>query len=206
MQKKIIFSFIIICIIIFLIFAYKISKSGNTINKSDNINILNMQSYETTMEVEISSNKTTNKYVIYQTYYEPNILKQEIIEPENIKGLTTVFDGTNLKIENKELNITKLYENYKYIGGNTLSLKSFVEEYKETENVKEEDGQDEKIITIKLENSDNEYEKYKKLYINKTTNLPTKMEILDINKNRTVYILYREIKINKTSKEQVLAN
>ena len=46
---------------------------------------------------------------------------------------------------------------------------------------------------------------YKKLYISKNTKLPTKMEILDINENITVYILYNEIKINKTSKEEILA-
>lgn len=200
------FVFVVICVIIFLQFTYKLSNSGNTISKSDDNDILNIKSYEAVLEVEVYSNKNTNKYLIKQKYLEPNIIKQEIIEPENIRGLTTTFDGTNLILENQSLELKTLYENYNYIGGNSLSLISFIEEYKTLQNAEIEETEEEKIITIKLENSTNKYEMYKRMYINKRTNLPSKMEILDINQNRTVYILYREIKINKTSKEEVLAN
>lgn len=209
MKKKYLiafFIFVVICVIIFLQFTYKLSKSGNTINKSDNNDILNIKSYEAVIEVEISSNKNINKYVIKQKYSEPNIMKQEIIEPENIRGMTTIFDGTNLILENQSLGLKTLYEDYNYIGGNSLSLIKFIEEYKSTQTQELEETEEEKITTIKLENSTNKYEMYKKIYINKNTNLPNKMEILDINKIRTVYILYKEIKINKTSKEEVLAN
>lgn len=209
MKKKYIiafFIFVVICVIIFLQFTYKLSNSGNTISKSDDNDILNIKSYEAVLEVEVYSNKNTNKYLIKQKYLEPNIIKQEIIEPENIRGLTTTFDGTNLILENQSLELKTLYENYNYIGGNSLSLISFIEEYKTLQNAEIEETEEEKIITIKLENSTNKYEMYKRMYINKRTNLPSKMEILDINQNRTVYILYREIKINKTSKEEILAN
>jgi outer membrane lipoprotein-sorting protein len=88
--------------------------------------------------------------------------------------------------------------------GNSLSLISFIEQYKENPDAEITQTNEEKIIKLKLNNND-KYEKYKKLYINTKTNLPTKIEILDINENRTVYILYREIRINKTSKDEVLA-
>lgn len=209
MKKKILITFLIlfaICIIIFFQFTYKLSNSGNNISKSDDNNILNIKSYEAVLEVEVCSNKNTNKYLINQKYFEPNIIRQEILEPESIKGLITTFDGKNLTIENKALNIRKIYEDYSYIGGNSLSLNSFIEEYKKAKNPETEETEEETIIKIKLEDSLNKYEMYKKLYINKKSNLPTKMEILDVNQNRTVYILYREIKINKTSKEEILAN
>ncbi len=209
MNKKFIIVFFIFfatCAIIFLQLAYKFSDSGNTISKSDDNDILNIKSYEAIIEVEVYSNRNTNKYVISQKYIEPNIIKQEILEPENIKGFTTTFDGTNLTLENKVLGLKTLYENYNFIGGNSLSLISFVKEYKEAQDANEEEDAEEKRIMIELKDSQNRYEKYKKLYINKTTNLPTKMEILDVNQNRTVYILYREIKINKTSKEGILEN
>lgn len=121
MKKKKIFLFFIflICLII-LIFTYKLSKLGNNINKSDDNNILNISSYEATIEVQIYSNKNTNKYVLKQKYSSPDIFKQEVIEPENIKGLTTTFDGTNLILENSILSLKKLYENY-----NSLTRKFF---------------------------------------------------------------------------------
>lgn len=209
MKKKYLIAFFIffaISAIIFLQFTYKLSNSGNTIIKSDDNDILNIKSYEAVLEVEVCSNKNTNKYLIKQKYLEPNIIKQEIIEPENIKGLTTTFDGTNLILENQNLELKTLYENYNYIGGNSLSLISFIEEYRTSQNAEIEETEEERIIKIKLENSKNKYEMYKKMYINKKTNLPSQMEILDVNQNRTVYILYKEIKINKTSKEEILEN
>ena len=134
------------------------------------------------------------------------MLKQEIIEPENLKGLTTILEGEKLIIEDKRLSLKKTYDKYKNINGNSLSLIQFLEEYKSATEIEETEQAKEKTIKIKLDKSTNKYEKYKKIYIDKTTNLPTKMEILDINQNRTVYILYKEIKVNKTSQEEMLEN
>lgn len=205
MKKKYILVFILIFIIIFSLIAYKLLNSGNNINKSDDNNILNISSYEATVEVEVHSNKNTNKYILKQIYVEPNIFKQEVLEPENIKGLTITFDGINLMLENTQIDIKTLYENYNGIHGNSLSLARFIEEYKNNMNPEITETEDEQIIKIKLDNN-NKYEMYKIIYISKKTNLPTKMEILDINQNITVYILYREIKINKISKEEALKN
>ncbi len=206
MKKKIIFLFfiVLISIIIFIQITYKLSNSGNNIIKSDNNNILNIRSYEAIMEVEVYSNKNTNKYVIKQQYLEPNLIKQEVVEPENIRGLITIFDGTNLTIENNLLGVKALYENYKYVQGNSLSLNSFIEDYLEDRNPEINETDEETIIKVKVLNSQNKYEMYKKIYIDKDTRLPTKMEILDINQNITVYILYREIKINQLNKEDII--
>ncbi len=206
MKKFIILIFIIIffiCVTIFYQFAYKFFKTGNNISKSDDNNILNISSYEAIAEVEYHSNKNVNKYVLSQKYAEPNIFKQEVVEPENMKGITIIFDGTNLQIENTNLNLKNVYKDYSKVNEYSLSLISFIKEYENTNNAEINEIDNEKTIKIKLDNQ-NKYQAYKKLYINKKTNLPSKMEILDVNENITVYILYREIKINKTSKEQIL--
>lgn len=205
-RKYIILLAIFVCIIFFLQIAYKLLNSGNNISKSDDNNILKIKSYEAIIEVEVYSNKNTNKYILNQKYSEPNIFKQEVLEPENIKGLTTIYDGENLIVENKGLSLKKAYEDYENLQGNTLSLIRFVEEYQEAEEINETETEEEYVKKIRLKNSTNKYEMYKIIYISKTSNLPTKMEILDINQNRTVYILYKEIKVNKTSKEEILGN
>lgn len=69
-------------------FGYKSIFFGNNTIKSDNIDILNIRSYEAKITVEVNSNKNTNKYILNQKYIEPNIFKQEVIEPSSIKGLT----------------------------------------------------------------------------------------------------------------------
>ena len=204
-MKKIVFIIIGLIIIIFLsfyIFNYKVSKSGNniSINKSaddiDNIKeyILNINSYKAKISVTINSNKNTNEYVLLQEYRAPNINKQEIIEPSNLKGVTIEYDGRNLKLTNTNLTLSKVFENYNNIGQNVLFLNDFIEEYKNNE--KSEYIEHENEIILKTQNEENKYLSYKSLYIDKKTAKPVKMEIKDITQNITVYILYNEIEIN----------
>ena len=206
MKKKIILAisiFLIIFIFIFIKFEYKRLFSGNTISKSDKTDILNISSYEATIEVEVYSNKNTNKYMIKQKYVEPNIFSQEIINPSSIEGLTIISNGEQTILENKAYSLKTVYENFKGKASN-LSLVSFINAFKEDKESKIEENEQEKIMKTKIKDSNNKYQKYQNLYISKKTNLPTKMEILDINQNRTVYILYNEIVINKTNPRDIL--
>lgn len=206
MKKKfilIILIFLVISIFIFAKFEYKKLFSGNNISKSDKTDILNISSYEATIEVEVYSNKNTNKYVIKQKYVEPNIFRQEIINPSSIEGLTIISNGEQTILENRAYSLKTVYENFKGKASN-LSLVSFINAYKEDEDSKIEENEKEKIMKTKIKDSNNKYQKYQNLYISKKTNLPTKMEILDINQNRTVYILYNEIVINKTNPRDIL--
>ena len=167
--------------------------------------ILNINSYETEADITIKSNKNENKYKVKQKFLkENNLYKQEVIEPENIKGLIFSYDGTNLKIENTQLKLNKIYENYNYIGSNDLSLIQFINDYKEGEekSISEKDGT--VILEVKIKNG-NKYKAYKKLYIDKSKGVPTKMEVEDITQNVIIYILYNEIKINNLQKDDIIA-
>lgn len=209
MKKIIIFCLIFIITIIITIFiknSYKSIKFGkNIINQSaDKIkeNILNIESYEAKVKITITSNKNTNIYETTQKYYkENNLYKQEIISPENLAGVVFEFDGNNLKIKNTKLNLSKIYENYNYIGSNELSLNAFIEDYKNNDSNNYEN--DEEIILETAVKNNNKYRAIKRLYISRKTNLPTKMEIKDSAQNTLVYILYNEIQINKLKKEQM---
>lgn len=188
---------------------YKTSKNGNNIsNKSaDEIEnlILNIGSYETTANITIKSNKNQNTYVVKQKYNkEGNLYSQEILEPSGIAGTIIKYDGKDLTIKNTNLNVKKIYENYSYIESNVLSLASFIEDYKQSENkeIKEENG----IVTLQVKlSNNNKYTMEKTLYINKNENKIEKMEIRDTTQNVRIYILYNEIEINTTSKEEILA-
>ena len=201
-MKKIVFSVIILILIIlisFYIFNYQVSKTGNniSINKSaDNIKeyILNINSYKAKISVTINSNKNTNEYVLQQEYKAPNISKQEIIEPSNLKGVTIEYDGKDLKLTNTNLTLSKVFEGYNNIGQNVLFLNDFIEEYKNNE--KSEYIELENEIIMKTQNEKNKYLSSKSLYIDKKTAKPVKMEVKDITQNITVYILYNEIEIN----------
>ncbi len=208
MNKKriIIISGLLIAIILILFFSfyYKTQKIGNNINKStDDIAryILNISSYEAEMEVIVKSNKTTNQYKLKQCYAKPNIIKQTIEEPKNLENLTIIYDGHNMKIENTNLSLTKIYQEYEYISENTLCLSSFIDNYNDNSKIYEKGNE----IIIENNNIYNQYNIKQVLYINKEDALPTRMEIKDNNKNNIIYIKYNEIKLNKIKREEILA-
>lgn len=175
-------------LIIFILFNKK-NKIGNNINSQEmESNILNTNYYELIADIEIKSNKNQNKYVIKQKYQknekENNIeTEQEVLEPSNIAGVKIIKQNNKLIIENTNLDLKSIYENYNYISDNNLDLITFIEEYK-NDNNKIYKTEKEKLI-MKVKN--------KTLYIDKKTNKPIKMEIQDANKNIAVYILYREV-------------
>lgn len=198
MKKRLIFAGIVFFLLLVVIFAkieYKKKGLGNNINNS--INILNISSYEAILDITVYSNKNTNRYVISQKCDIKNKIEQEVLEPNHLKGLTMIADGQNVTIENKQLNLKTLYENGRGDLSN-ISLISFVKNFEQEGEIQEQE--EEIIMKTKIANSVNPYQMYQNLYISKTSNLPTKMELCDRNKNTTVYILYNEIKLNQTSK------
>ena len=183
----------------------KTSKIGNNSTSQEIIDyILNISSYKTEISIEIKSNKNSNKYKIKQIYIDRNKNEQEVIEPSNIAGVKIIKEGTNLKIENTKLSLTKIIENYPDITQNNLDLISFIENYKNNSNskFKEENNQ---IIMETTAKTENNYQKYEKLYVSKENGKPIKMEIKDTNQNTIIYIIYNEININKIANEKIYA-
>ena len=197
-QKNIIILIIgvlIIGIIIFFTFfnnkTAKNLKIGNNSSSQEIVDyILNISSYETTIEVEVESNKNKNQYVLKQQYKNPDMSSQEVLEPSNIAGIKMIKNGNQLKIENTNLNISSIFENYEYLSENSLDLSCFIENYKSDEKAswKEENNQ---IVMITKNNKEE-----KTLWIDKTTGKPLKLEIKGTNQKAQIYILYKEVNIN----------
>ena len=183
----------------------KTSKIGNNSTSQEIVDyILNISSYETQIDVEIKSNKNSNKYKIKQEYINKENNTQEVLEPSNIQGVKIIREGNNLKIENTKLSLTKIIENYQDLTQNNLDLISFIENYRNNSNskFKEENNQ---IIMETTAKTENNYQKYETLYISKETGKPTKMEIKDTNQNIIIYIIYNEININQVANDKIYA-
>ena len=199
-KKILIYLFIVIALFIIIFFvvlknntAKKLKIGNNSTSQEILYYILNISSYEATIEVDVKSNKNENKYIIKQIYNGPEDNIQEVLEPSNIAGVKIIKNGNSLKLENSNLNLVSMFENYEYISENSLDLSSFIEEYNNGEKatMKEKDNK-----VIMQTSSGDKLKKHKTLYINKETVLPEKMEIQDDNKNIAVYILYNEVKVN----------
>lgn len=195
MKKKKICVFLIFLIITLVLIFYiffnnntaKNLKIGNNTTSQEIIeSILSINSYETEIEVKVESNKNQNIYVIKQNYNGKDDNKQEVLEPSNIAGVKIIKEGKKLTLENTNLKLSSIFENYEYISDNNLDLCTFIEDYKKNSesNYKEKNEE----LIMKTSN--------KELYIDRKTGKPTKMEIVDTNKKIAVYIVYKEVIIN----------
>lgn len=203
MNKKIFFVILTTILILFFLtqIVYKIIRTGNNISKSSNDliqDILNISSYEAELEVTINSNKTTNKYLLHQYYLKPNLSKQIVKSPSNIENLEIIYKENKLEIKNTNLGISKIYQNYTYLNENILWLSSILENCNKNRYTTEE-TENEIILNTQI----NEYKE--KLYINKKTNLPTKIEVLDNSNKTKIYIEYKEIKLNNIQQDNIFA-
>ncbi len=199
MKKKNIFFLLTIVIVIgvfiFFLFFHKNTaknlKIGNNTSSQEIVDyILNISSYETMIEVEVESNKNNNKYILKQQFKNPDLSSQEVIEPSNIAGVKIIKNGNQLKIENTNLSLSTIFEDYEYVSDNILDLSCFIQDYQldEKANWKEENNQ-----IMMMTKKDKEE---KRLWIDRTTGMPTKLEVKWTNKNNKVYILYKEVNIN----------
>ena len=203
-NKRISVFAVILLIILLIIFFINLSKKDyKNINIGNNISsktldeveeyILNISSYKAKFEVTINSNKNTNKYLLTQSHNKDEDI-QEVISPENIKGMKLVYKDNTLNIQNTMLDLKKVYNNYPYIESNNLWLNSFIDEYKSSKNRKIFDKEENIVMLIEI-NADSKI-KYKELYLDKKTLKPTKLLIQDNNKKEIIYILYNEIELN----------
>lgn len=192
----IVLGMMIIISIIILKNMTKNRNNGNNINSQKIVdNILDLSSYKSKISIQVNSNKNQNKYILRQEYNTENGSIQEVIEPENIAGVKIIKKDNNLKIENCELNLKTIFENYNGLEDNSLDLISFIKEYKQSSKSKFEEKNGEIIMRIKS-NKENKYLKNKILYINKKNSMPTKLIIQDNNQNTTIIIEYIEVELN----------
>ena len=189
----------ILLVIISIIFSKKsyetINIGNNNLNKTlEEVEdyILNIKEYTATIEVTVNSNKNSNKYLIKQSHKEKND-EQEVLEPDTIKGVKLEYKDSSLKIENSNLNLKKIYNNYPYIESNILWLNSFIEEYRNSEQRNITEKNEEIVMQIKRKND--KKIAIEELILDKKTLKPTKLSIMDNSKNVIVYILYNEIEL-----------
>ncbi len=186
---------LIIGIIIFFTFfnnkTAKNLKIGNNTSSQEIVDyILNISSYQATVEVEIKSNKNNNRYLLKQEQKTPETSSQEVLEPSNIAGVKIIKEGNQLKLENTKLSISSIFEDYQSITDSSLDLNSFIKNYKEDKNAKWKEQNDEIIMTTKTDKEE------KTLKVSRKTGKPTKLEIKGTNKKSEIYISYNEVNLN----------
>ncbi len=197
MKKKIMFIFVLICIIVFFILYYIFLILGNNIfrNKNEFVEKIfkSLENYEAEIDVIVVSNKNQNIYSMSQTVNNETS-KVVINSPENVKGLIIEQKNDELFIRNTRIDMEKRYSNYELSDENNLFIGSFVKDYqKNCSEIIESDY--ELIIKVEMKDSENTYLQSKELYIDKIKKIPTKLIIKDNAKKINTSIIYNDIKI-----------
>ena len=198
-MKKLILCLFIVILIIGIVFLFKnftknpaknLKIGNNTTSQEIVDNILNVSSYKASIEVEVNSNKNSNKYKIKQEYKNSDESTQEVVEPSNIAGMKITKKGKSLKLENTNLQLSSIYENYECLSDNCLDLISFIKDYKEDDNSSWEENNNKIIMKCNC-NGKNE-----KLEVDSKTGMPINLEIKHVNQKTSIYILYTEVSLN----------
>ena len=194
-MKKILFIFVLICLVIFGISYYIFLDNGNnkTINQdkiADKV-LKRFKNYEAKISVCVISNKNENYYEMNQFVTE-DLMKTIINLPDNLRGIIIENNSNILKILNTTLNIEKVYENYGLLVNNALFLNT-IEKDAKLNGFSLEKEENEVILKVKLQDSGSTYVKYKELYLDENYN-PKKMIIKDDTQNVRIRIIYTDIK------------
>lgn len=196
--KKMLLFLGVLCLIVFYFFYYKTSKFGNNIINKNEEEIIEyilkqVKTYTANMNVIVYSNKTEIEYKIKQEVSDGKSI-QEVLYPENVKGIKIALEGNCLTISNTELNLEKIYESYEPFLNNALFLNVFIEDYKK--NISNSYVlEDEIILETKIEHNTNTYAQYKELHIDKKSNKIKELIVKDNNKKTRINIKYNDIEI-----------
>ena len=197
MKKTIIYVFAILFILFFIIICYKFGDVGNNKN-IENIDefdkyISKIKNYKLEALVTVNSNKNSNTYSLKQECQEDKVI-QNIESPDGLK-LTIENYNDKIIVKNTSLALSKVFNMYKEPFRNSLGLDEFINDYNDDDRKELVEKNGYYVANVKVNNSDNKYIKSKTLYFNKEKNQIEKMEIKDINNNRTIIIEYTMVQI-----------
>lgn len=156
--------------------------------------ILNIKNYNVEAKVTVYSNKNTNTYNLKQ-YKMDDYQKQEVVNSQTNHGIVIENAGNKLTIKNTELGLEQVFENYEELTKNSLGLDSFIKDYRESEKAEVTEDEQYYMLFAKVKKLQNRYIENKTLYINKKTGKIEKIEVKDVNNQRTMFIEYTKLEI-----------
>ncbi|SHJ86099.1 germination lipoprotein GerS [Tepidibacter formicigenes] len=156
--------------------------------------IANLKSYSCIAYINVSGNKSAKEYIVKHYYKTPDYYKLETLSPSNLKGKTTIYDKDKIIIKKPkykdEFKIT-----YKGIENRYLFVGDFIQNIFENENLNISGDRYFLILETDIPGSSFYFNK-EKVYIDKKTLKPNKLEIMDSNGKKRFTVTYKEFRYN----------
>ncbi|KXZ40516.1 Outer membrane lipoprotein-sorting protein [Alkalithermobacter thermoalcaliphilus JW-YL-7 = DSM 7308] len=162
---------------------YKLHKKISSIN-----------SYTCIADITVVGNRSPSSYTVIHSFKAPDYYKLEVLEPENLKGKVTVYQNDKVIVKNPNIP-----DEYKFIHTSKenkyLFIGDFIKNILENEQLKISSNSNFLILDTIIP-SKSIYFHSSRLYVDKQTLKPHKMEILDYNGKVRFSVIYREFKYN----------
>ncbi|WHH58095.1 hypothetical protein [Petroclostridium sp. X23] len=165
-----------------------------------------IESYKCEMFMNITSNRTVRQYRLKQYYKAPDNYKVEMLEPEEVKGLVTVYSSGNVTTLHPEIKGKFTLLNFNPIGESYVFLPDFFEAYYKSEKTSvTASGEKEGRYTLLKADipGSSIYRFSQSLWIENKLLLPHRMEIYDINNKPVISIRFIDIEFDVPFEDQV---
>lgn len=189
-------------LLVFLIVSILLSSCSNeTAKKPEEVQrfLMKLKSYQCDVVLAVTNNKSTNVYKAKHMYKFPDKYRIEIIEPIELKGETTIYDGDKAYIYHPQINTYLETQNFNNSLGYNAFIGAFIESFKNNGGArfKLDNIQDRMcyVLEIPIKN-ENPYRVMEKIWIDAKNIVPVKVEIYDKNSGVTAQVLYENFEAN----------
>lgn len=189
-------------LLIFLIVSIFLSSCSNpTAKNAKDVQkfLMKLKTYRSDVVFVVTNNKSTNVYKAKHMYKFPDKYRIEIVEPSELNGQTTVYNGGKATIYHPQLNTYLVTQNY----NNSLEFSSFIGAFIESfknnggARFKLESFRDKQCYVLEIPiKGENPYRALEKIWIDAELIIPVKAEILDKDNNVSAQVLYENFEVN----------
>jgi len=189
-------------LLLFLIVSIVLSGcSAENAKKPEDVQklLMKLKSYKSDVIFAVSNNKSTNVYKAKHLYKFPDMYRIEILEPNELKGQTTIYNGDKAYIYHPQLETYLLTQNFNNSMEYSSFVGSFIEHFKNNGGARfnMENFGDKQCYVLEIPiKGENPYRVMEKIWIDAEELLPVKVEILDKNNNISVQVLYENFEAN----------
>lgn len=166
----------------------------------------NIKSYKCKVEAKIISNKTTNSYEMNHYYLAPDNYRVEVLSPESIQGLITVYNGDNVITVIPDLQRKHELSAYNAGTDDCLFITNFFKNYFKSEQVSvTASSSTEGTYTILRADipGNNIYRCSQAVWFDNKTLLPVKTEIYDLKDKHVISARYTEFEMNTKLEDKI---
>ncbi|MGE5630396.1 MAG: LolA family protein [Caulobacteraceae bacterium] len=166
--------------------------------------LLELKSYTCDVTMKVMNNKSTMEYKMKHFYISPGKYRVEVVEPEELKGQVTIYDGEHSYIYHPKINAQLVTENFPDSLECDAFIGSFISRFKDMKNVKitkEKDNDNLYMLEFEVPEP-NSYKVLERLWIDTLNAVPVKAEIYGADGKTTVSIRYTNFGYNPKLNER----